>query len=58
MKIGIAKDDFGIHHGQFTPIDSKDGFQILKGHKYILPEHYNFDTPGSIFDPDKIKKEK
>jgi len=58
MKIGIAKDNFGIHSGKFSPVDQKDGFQIIKGHKYLLPESYDFASPGAIFDPDKTKKEK
>lgn len=58
MKTGIAKDNYGIQSGQFSPVDPKDGFQILKGHKYVLPENYDLTDPGSIFEPEKKAKEK
>ncbi len=55
--IGIAKEDAGAHGGQFVPLDQKDGFALIKGHKYQVPNDYK----GDLFDFEEkpeIKKRK
>jgi len=58
MKTGIAKDDFGINlNGKFKPVDPLDAkgeaVNIRKGHKYIVPDNYDFSFPGALFTEDK-----
>jgi len=57
MKIGIAKGDFGISENRkISPVDPADGRSIIKGHKYVLADDYDLNSPGSLFDPEKPDK--
>ena len=52
--IGIAKEDAGAHGGQFIPLNPKDGFALIKGHKYQVPNDYK----GDLFDFEKQEEKK
>jgi hypothetical protein len=54
MKIGTARFDAGAHGGQFVPLEKNDGFAIIKGHKYSVPDGYK----GDFFDFEENKKKK
>jgi len=57
MKIGIAKDNYGIFPGdQYAPVNPKDGKCIIKDHEYIVPEGYDFDSKDALFRPKKKEK--
>jgi hypothetical protein len=62
--IGIAKFNAGIStQGKFKPLETnlknKLGVAIIKGMKYEIPDNYDFDLPGAIFEKaESQKKEK
>ena len=54
MKIGIAKIDAGYDAAnRFQPVDPTDGHTIKEGHKYLLPDGYDFAFEGAIFKADE-----
>jgi hypothetical protein len=53
MKIGTAKEN-GAHRGKFIPLERSDGFALIKGHKYQVPDDYR----GDLFEFEETKKKK